>query len=683
MANSTVPDSMRTRSLAEQWKTWVLPHWLERQCDPSQAAFVALGPNGDAANLTNRNRMAVGNLDGGALATVDPRGLVTFDDGSWSLDWWIGGDDRWHIPSREPAVRQTLVDDAPVVETTMRVPGGSVVQRVWAFHDPEAGEVVAIEFDNEGTLPVALALTVRPYGPDGAGRVGAATVTPDRIEINGSVAVWLTKPAHRVAVSTWAEGDVAEAVFAGAAVNEQEAETACPEGFATATVIYPLTHKTQLRFFVPMVGTHAPSLDAVPPADAVARGWAAHRASGIRVELPDPDLDAALAAAQGQLLLAASGRQLAGSVSAADTAAVVGALDRLGLHDAARPVVATLPQGQGPGGRLGGDDPHPTATSAAVVAAARHWIMARNDSLVTELAAPIAAGAHYQPRSFPFTRRTAPPTLLELGWRLRAALDASPALIGGQQPEAAEAVVALANGIRADLDQALAAVGRPSGVSVELLELVALSLLDPEHELVTTVLDWVRAHLVHEGAVLQVAGSSGLSTRLTSLVGRVELRRGEVSALDRLEWLIPPADVVRTWSDLVHPRLGTGCGGRGWSPVATAAVVDLILDLAAYEHHDGEGLVLLPLVPDAWLGQGIEVHDLRTRLGVLSYAIRWHGARPALLWELVPHDPSTPVTLTIPGLDPGWSTTDARGETLLAAPDRPAAVAPDEGQSFA
>ena len=43
------------------------------------------------------------------------------------------------------------------------------------------------------------------------------------------------------------------------------------------------------------------------------------------------------------------------------------------------------------------------------------------------------------------------------------------------------------------------------------------------------------------------------------------------------------------------------------------------------------------MLPDAWLGQGIEVHDAPTHHGVLSFAVRWHGDRPALLWELTPH----------------------------------------------
>src|SRR5690606_16442824 len=73
----------------------------------------------------------IGNLDSPLGATVDARGLVT-PGGAWSLDWWVGADDRWHVPSREVAVRQKLLADSPVVESAMRVPSGDVVQRAYA-----------------------------------------------------------------------------------------------------------------------------------------------------------------------------------------------------------------------------------------------------------------------------------------------------------------------------------------------------------------------------------------------------------------------------------------------------------------------------------------------------------------------------------------------------------------------
>jgi hypothetical protein len=72
---------------------------------------------------------------------------------------------------------------------------------------------------------------------------------------------------------------------------------------------------------------------------------------------------------------------------------------------------------------------------------------------------------------------------------------------------------------------------------------------------------------------------------------------------------------------------------------------------------------LLPGFPPDWLGQSLTVDDLPLRSGPLSFAVRWHGARPALLWEA-----PAEIELRVPALDPAWSTHERAGETLLAEP---------------
>ncbi len=86
---------------------------------------------------------------------------------------------------------------------------------------------------------------------------------------------------------------------------------------------------------------------------------------------------------------------------------------------------------------------------------------------------------------------------------------------------------------------------------------------------------------------------------------------------------------------------------------------------------DGDALAILAGRDVRLAGQPFEAHDLPTRAGLLSYGLRWHGERPALLWEITPwpdRPAATAVTLTAPALDPAWSATSAVGEALLAAP---------------
>jgi hypothetical protein len=114
-----------------------------------------------------------------------------------------------------------------------------------------------------------------------------------------------------------------------------------------------------------------------------------------------------------------------------------------------------------------------------------------------------------------------------------------------------------------------------------------------------------------------------------------------------------------------------GDGHHGW---AAADFLTFVRRMLVREvGHDG--LALCSMLPEAWLGQGVEVHDAPTHLGRLSFAVRWHGDRPALLWELTPHDGVTDAALTAPGLDPSWRGTGLRGEALLS-PVAPPPVSP-------
>jgi hypothetical protein len=70
---------------------------------------------------------------------------------------------------------------------------------------------------------------------------------------------------------------------------------------------------------------------------------------------------------------------------------------------------------------------------------------------------------------------------------------------------------------------------------------------------------------------------------------------------------------------------------------------------------------LVPGYPAAWAGLALAIHGVRSRSTTLGLAVRWHGDRPALLWEI-----DEAVTLTCRRLDPSWSASAVRGEALLA-----------------
>jgi hypothetical protein len=79
-----------------------------------------------------------------------------------------------------------------------------------------------------------------------------------------------------------------------------------------------------------------------------------------------------------------------------------------------------------------------------------------------------------------------------------------------------------------------------------------------------------------------------------------------------------------------------------------------------------EGRSLLPHgFPAAWLGQSVECYGLPTAEGgTVSYAVRWHGDRPAVLWEQT----GEPIELVAPVVAPTWRTTESTGEALWPPP---------------
>jgi hypothetical protein len=92
-------------------------------------------------------------------ASVTPFGAIEPWDDARPLNWFVAADDRWHVPAAEPAVRQQRIEGTAAVETRLRVPNGDVVQRVYSVAD--AGGLTVVEFENESTMPVAIAFDRR------------------------------------------------------------------------------------------------------------------------------------------------------------------------------------------------------------------------------------------------------------------------------------------------------------------------------------------------------------------------------------------------------------------------------------------------------------------------------------------------------------------------------------------
>jgi hypothetical protein len=664
---------------------WLWPYWLERQLDPDSPAFVPPGPMPFVANVTARNWTVVGNLSSPSVAVVDPRGLVTPWAGGWSLDWWVGADDRWHLPSREPAVRQTLVGATPVVETAMRIPGGDAVQRVYALPAPAAGargELVVVEVENQSAIPVAVAFAVRPYNPVGLAAVGQIVQEGTTVLVDGRPALLLGRPPAGVAGSVLATGDCVGPVTEGRAVPGA-VDVEDPDGLAQAAFVYPLPHRTIIRVAMPLAPERPRVAGGVPrkhhrrsatpevdfggwpsPADA-SRGWQAQLRRGLRLELPDSGLQSAVDANRADLLLFHTGPGVnpspwRGDPSFLESASLVVTLDRYGFHTEAREVLRSSPRRTW------------EAHAGGLWAIAEHHRLTGDAGLLGELIPGVRDGVrvlagHHVVTNLPYEDGFwLIRALADGAWLLRLAGDAVAA------DEADGAAAALRQAITASLDHVAARLGRlampasperslDAGMIGSLVACAPLGLLPPDDPWVAGTLDVVRERFCRDDAFYDALGHTGLAPSLTLRIARCELEAGDPKAWRRLRWMLDAATATFAWPEAIHPRLGGGSFGDGHHGGAAAAFLGFVRQVLVRETPDGT-VALATIFPPEWTGQPLEVHDAPTHHGRISYAVRWHGERPALLWQC--ERPG--VTLTIPGLDRSFSTAEQSGEALLS-----------------
>jgi hypothetical protein len=148
-------------------------------------------------------------------------------------------------------------------------------------------------------------------------------------------------------------------------------------------------------------------------------------------------------------------------------------------------------------------------------------------------------------------------------------------------------------------------------------------------------------------------------------------------ALESCERLALSADDNRAASDIARLRtrrardelMGTDIEARrmSFSDVRRGASVGRFVSGIERQICD-EGDILPSGIPSRWLGDNFEVHGIPTGpRSSVSFAVRWHGERPAALWE----QRGDVCRLSAPSIDSDWSTEDRSGEVLWAAPPTP------------
>jgi hypothetical protein len=229
--------------------------------------------------------LQIGALGYGALARIDAGGALVTK--GLTVEWWIGADDRWHVPAEETTTRRQRPFAAPVAETLVRIPSGDAVHRAYGA-TAGGGPVTVLEIENRSPAPFTAALVVRVTGNESIELDGTA------LRVAGEVVLGLPRPP-----GAWAAApSTREIVMTGAARTDRFEQAHGPIELA---LLFPVSHRTTWR--AALAGAPV-DVRALPDVDSVARGWDAQLERGLQAALPPP-VGSSVDAARADLLLAA------------------------------------------------------------------------------------------------------------------------------------------------------------------------------------------------------------------------------------------------------------------------------------------------------------------------------------------------------------------------------------------
>jgi hypothetical protein len=165
----------------------------------------------------------------------------------------------------------------------------------------------------------------------------------------------------------------------------------------------------------------------------------------------------------------------------------------------------------------------------------------------------------------------------------------------------------------------------------------------------------------------EVAATSGVFVAAARLLDRVDETRAARHA--REAWVT----AGKSWPlaralESPLPAISSGASLVPGDPARLSNAVVTAVNGLANESADGSIEVFSGWSARDLAGQTVALHNVDTPIGKVSAALRWHGARPALLWEIA-SAPADNIILRCSVLDPQWSSSQRVGEALLRAPE--------------
>jgi hypothetical protein len=669
---------------------WIWPYWVERQYDPKDVSFIPRAFSITHVNLTNRNWTAVGTPDGEELPVVDPRGLVTPFWDSWSIDFWIAAGEDQLYPSRLTHVDQYLDMERGVAVVTDSARGALRLLVRTEVEIEEGRPVCRMTATADTALPGWLAVSLRPYNPEGVSFVHRITSGEDGLEwdVDGTGIVRFDGRPERMIVSDYRRGDV----YTRLHEDEKERRVSCHVGMATAAALYRLEGSPVIA------GVSIPLEKKVPSRRRPS--WADALRGVTRASLPDEHYQMLWDAALRSIILHSPEEVYPGPYTYRrfwfrDAAFILHALLATGMSDRAERTIDSFPSRQKRNGFFLSQEGEWDSNGEAL------WIMNRFCELAgrepkTEWLRSIRRGAAWIERKRLKAPGTAHAGLLPAGFSAEhlgpndyyywddfwgvAGFRAAAAMLErvGDEKTAVD-YRRMADDLTHCIDESLAGaatrIGRPampaspyrrldSGSIGSLAAGYPTAVCEPRDPRLVDTAEYLLHNCIVEGGFYQDIIHSGINPYLTLHLAQVLLRAGDARAFDLMETIARIATSAGQWPEAVHPATGGGCMGDGHHVWASSEWLLMIRN--CFVREEGTRIVLGSGILPRWLEQDrpIQFGPAPTTFGSVRVLIlpRDHHV-VEVSWQGEWRDVIPSIEISLPGFAP---ISAERGETTVS-----------------
>lgn len=667
---------------------WVWPFWVERQFNPLDDAFIPRAFSVTHVNLTHRNWTAVGLPDFDAFPIVDPRGLVTPVLDGWSLDFWVvSKTGKKLIPSKLATVSQKLTFDTGLaVETHASCEGLSLNSRVDVCQS-EDGPFCRISLRADADTEAVLAVTLRPYNPEGVSFIHEAALSQNRSFwlVDDDRQVLFSIPVDHARFSNYRRGDI----LGGLIENAEEIDMQCGVGMVTAAALFDITPGLTKTLEVKVLLEEEKESRHSHPSASENSGkaaWDQALTTHCALNIPDEKMQFLYDAALRSMILHAPEDVYPGPYTYKrfwfrDAAFILHAMICAGLIDRAERVLDRFPSRQTRAGYFHSQDGEWDSNGQAL------WILNRFCELTGHppkeaWSKPIKkAGEWIVKKRHPNDLNALHAGLLPAGfsaehlgpndhyywddfWGIAGLLAASRLSKkqgdhvseeyyrqqAGNFMTAVEDSLKKSRPLRTWEGIPASPYRRMDGGAIGSLAVgYPLQLWSPDDSRLQDTVAFLLENCFVKGGFFQDMIHSGINPYLTLHVAQVLLRAGDGRFFDLMQTVAESASPTGQWPEAIHPRTGGGCMGDGQHIWASAEWVMMVRN--CFVREEEETLILAAGIPAQWLKPGKEIYfgPAPTPFGDLSIFLRAAKGKIHVRWEAAWRETPPRIEVRLPG----------------------------------